>query len=66
MTQEAAERFAQALLKQFAKDREFKFELPEGHNMEFVTSALERAGCLVQVDALKRSAIVQVPEAKLN
>ena len=36
MTQEAAERFAQALLMQFGKEREFKFELPEGHNMEFV------------------------------
>ena len=66
MTQEAAERFAQALLMQFGKEREFKFELPEGHNMEFVTAALERAGCSVQVDQVTRSVVVQVPEAKLN
>jgi len=51
---------------QFGKEREFKFELPEGHNMEFVTAALERAGCSVQVDQVTRSVVVQVPEAKLN
>jgi len=66
MTQEAAERFAQALLMQFGKEREFKFELPEGHNIELVTAALEKAGCSVQIDPLRTSAVVQVPEAKLS
>jgi hypothetical protein len=48
MTQQAAERFASALLKQFAKERVFQFELPDGHNLEYVTDALEKAGCEVQ------------------
>jgi hypothetical protein len=48
MTQQAAERFASALLKQFARERVFQFELPEGHNLEYVTEALEKAGCTVQ------------------
>lgn len=65
MTQEAAERFAQALLKQFGKEREFQFELPEGHNLNLVTAALQKAGC--SVEALTESrVIVRVPEIKLT
>lgn len=66
MTQEAAERFAAALLRQFGKDKEFQFELPEGHNIELVTAALKKAGCLVSIREQSNAVTVQVPQAQLG
>jgi hypothetical protein len=65
MTQEAAEKFAKALLLQFGKDRVFQFELPEGHNLEYVAAAFERAGCKVLVNELRNSVTVEVPEGSI-
>jgi len=62
MTQEAAEKFATALLKQFGKEKEFSIELPEGHNLDLVAAALERTGCLVVRKEDGISLTVNVPE----
>ena len=61
MTQQAAERFANALLQQFARERVFQFEVPEGHNLEYVTEALEKAGCVVEHAAGSDTVTVKAP-----
>jgi hypothetical protein len=66
MTQEAAERFASALLTQFGPDRVFQFELPDGHNLEYVTAALEKAGCSVYRVEGSNAVSVKVPEVRIK
>jgi hypothetical protein len=61
MTEQSAERFAMALLKQFGKEKVFQFELPDGHNLEYVTSALERLGCAVDCSPGSNTVTVKVP-----
>ncbi|HEY3783519.1 MAG TPA: hypothetical protein VGL56_20740 [Fimbriimonadaceae bacterium] len=61
MTEQAAERFASALLQQFARERVFQFELPEGHNLEYVTKALEKMGCEVVHTAGTNTVSVKAP-----
>jgi len=66
MTQEAAERFATALLIKFSKEGVFQFELPEGHNLELVTASLRRKGCIVDNAPGSTKVTVRVPNTKVS
>jgi len=63
MTQEVADKFAAALLKQNGREKEFNFELPEEHNLDLVENALVRAGCQVDRHPDGLTVTVRVPDA---